>query len=121
MSDEAERSRRGHRGWSFNYNTRLGGEKTEHKVFNRAGDRVVNPVAFATPDDAEIIGMPRNYSEERQEERKKIAQHQTKSKKTLINKGGGKSGGGGGGKFGIINRALGGRSPWSLLKNDKSY
>ena len=36
-------------------------------------------------------------------------------------KGGGKSGGGGGGKWGIVNRVLGRRSPWSLLRNDKSY
>ena len=57
----------------------------------------------------------------------KLSQFQTKGKKSLLTKqsvksrGGGKSGGGGGGKFGIINRALGGRSPWSLLKNDKNF
>ena len=48
--------------------------------------------------------------------------YQTKGKKSLLtsqptkSKGGGKSAGGGGGKFGIINRALGGRSPWHHLK-----
>tara|TARA_Y100000296_G_scaffold37007_1_gene42819 strand:- start:373 stop:1032 length:660 start_codon:yes stop_codon:yes gene_type:complete len=46
--------------------------------------------------------------------------HDMKGSKS-ISKGGGKSGGGGGGKFGIINRALGGRSPWSLLRNNKNY
>ena len=52
----------------------------------------------------------------------KVANYQTKGKKTLLtnqpvkSKGGGKSAGGGGGKYGIINRALGGRSPWHHLK-----
>jgi len=57
----------------------------------------------------------------------KLSQFQTKGKKSLLTKqsvksrGGGSSGGGGGGKFGIINRALGGRSPWSLLRNNKNF
>lgn len=46
--------------------------------------------------------------------------HDMKGSKS-ISKGGGKSGGGGGGKFGIINRALGGRSPWNLLRSNKNY
>ena len=52
----------------------------------------------------------------------KLPQFQTKSKQSLLtnqpvkSKGGGKSAGGGGGKYGIINRALGGRSPWHHLK-----
>jgi len=47
---------------------------------------------------------------------------QTAGKQSLLtnqttrSKGGGKSAGGGGGKYGIINRALGGRSPWHHLK-----
>jgi hypothetical protein len=41
--------------------------------------------------------------------------HDMKGSKS-ISKGGGKSAGGGGGKYGIINRALGGRSPWHHLK-----
>ncbi len=52
--------------------------------------------------------------------------YQTKGKRSLLTeqptrKGGGKSGGGGGGKWGIVNRVLGRRSPWSLLRNDKNY
>ena len=58
---------------------------------------------------------------------KPLPEYQSKGKKSLLtkqstrSKGGGKSGGGGGGKFGIINRALGGRSPWNLLRSNKNY
>ena len=97
--------------WTFNYNTRLGGEKVSAS----------NPVSWATPEDVRKMYMPEDYSKDRKKARGQVAQFQTKGKKTLINKGGGKSGGGGGGKFGIINRALGRRSPWSLLNNNKNF
>ena len=41
---------------------------------------------------------------------------QTTKTTSTTSKGGGKSAGGGGGKLSIINRALGGRSPWHLLR-----
>ena len=45
--------------------------------------------------------------------------HDMKGSKSISKGGGGSPGGGG--KFGIINRALGGRSPWNLLRSNKNY
>ena len=75
-------------------------------------------------EDDQII---HEVSKARMRDRAALPKVQTKGKKSLLTKqpvksrGGGKSGGGGGGKFGIINRALGGRSPWSLLRNNKNF
>ena len=74
-------------------------------------------------DDDQII---HEVAKSRKRDKAALPKVQTKGKKSLLtnqkvkSRGGGKSGGGGG-KFGIINRALGGKSPWSLLKSNKNY
>ena len=80
------------------------------------------------PDPKNVIGKYEQlgrtkYREAQNVEATKLAKGKQilLSKQSTRSKGGGKSGGGGGGKFGIINRALGGRSPWNLLRSNKNY